>query len=71
MEELIELLNNVEDSYFDFVSGIAHYAEKKPSRVSILIQYLKCHPTAKSSDVVKFVSEQEDFLEDAAVMRAV
>lgn len=71
MEELMILLNNIEDSYFDFVSGIAHYAGKKPSRVEALLKFLKANPEAKSSDVVKFVSEQKDFYEDAAYMEAV
>ena len=71
MEELLRMLNSVEDSYFDFVSGIAHYAEKKQSRVVMLIDYIKNHPDAKSSDIIKFVSEQKDFIEDAAYMRAV
>ena len=71
MEELMILLNNIDDSYFDFVSGIAHYAEKKPSRVEALLKFLKANPEAKSSDVVKFVSEQKDFYEDAAYMEAV
>lgn len=32
MNELSALLNGIEDSYFDFVSAMLHYAEKKPSR---------------------------------------
>ena len=66
MKELTELLNAIEDSYFDFVSAILHYAEKKESRREILLAYLKENPNVKSSDVVKFVSDQPDFFEDAA-----
>ena len=71
MNELSELLNGIEDSYFDFVSAILHYAEKRESRQTILLSYLKSHPDAKASDVVRFVSEQPDFHEDAAYMNAV
>lgn len=66
MNELSALLNNIEDAYFDFVSAILHYAEKKPSRFEAVLGYIKANPNVKSSDVVKFVSNQPDFFEDAA-----
>ena len=69
MKELTELLNGIEDTYFDFVSAMLHYAEKNDSRLNILLGFLKDHPDAKSSDVVKFVSSQPDFSEDAAYMQ--
>lgn len=69
MEELTALLNNIEDSYFDFVSAMVHYAEKKQSRLDAMMDFLKANPSAKSSDVVRFVSEQKDFLEDAACLK--
>lgn len=69
MEELIALLNGIEDSYYDFVSAMVHYAEKKQSRRDALLRFIEGHPGVKSSDVVKFVSEQEDFYEDAAHMK--
>lgn len=31
--------------------------------------YIKENPGAKSSDIVKFISEQSDFYEDAAYMQ--
>ncbi len=69
MEELKERLISIEDSYYDFVSGILHYAEKKESRCEAILSFLKNNPEALSSDVVRFVSTQEDFYEDAAYMR--
>ena len=71
MEELINLLNNIDDSYFDFVSAIAHYAEKKESRKRKLIELITNNPNITSSEVIRFVSEQKDFYEDAAYMKAV
>lgn len=68
MEELMFLLNEIDDSYVDFVYGILNYAEKKSSRKESLINFLKANPKAKSSDVVLFVSKQKDFIEDAAYM---
>lgn len=69
MDELTALLNGIEDSYYDFVSAILHYAEKKKSRMNVLVQFIKEHPGVKTSEVVKFVSDQEDFYEDAAHMK--
>ena len=68
MEELVCLLNRVDDSYFDFVSAMIHYAEKNPDRLRRVLDYIKNNPNALSSDIIKFVSEQEDFYEDAAYM---
>ena len=65
MEELIKLLNDINDTYFDFVSGIVHYAEVKPSRVDRLLKFLRENPKVLSSDVVRFVSDQKDFFDDA------
>ncbi|MBE5913528.1 MAG: hypothetical protein E7274_05660 [Pseudobutyrivibrio ruminis] len=70
MEELTVLLNNVPDSYFDFVSAMVHYAQKKQSRLDALLNFLNSNPDVSSSDIVKFVSEQADFFEDAAYMSA-
>ncbi len=69
MDELVIRLNAVEDSYFDFVSAMIHYAEKKESRRQVLLRYLNEHPDANTSDIVRFVSSQEDFFEDAALMQ--
>lgn len=69
MGELSALLNEIEDSYFDFVSAILHYAEKKPERQEVLLNFLHANPSAMSSDVVRFVSDQPDFHEDAAHMQ--
>ncbi len=71
MNELLTILNNVEDSYYDFVSAIARYAEKKPSRLEAVLTFLHNNPKALSSDIVEFVSKQEDFFEDAAYMNVV
>ena len=66
MEELKELLSDISDSYSDFVGAILHYAGRKPERLKKLIDYIKNNPQVRSSDVIRFVSEQDDFFEDAA-----
>lgn len=66
MKELIILLTSIEDSYSDFVFAMQNYAKKKPLRLEVLVNYIKNNPQANSSDVIKFVSEQPDFFEDAS-----
>ena len=66
MEELRNRLNKVEDSYFDFVSAMIRYAEKKPERLNKLLNFIESNPDAKSSEIIRFVSDQDDFYEDAA-----
>lgn len=70
MSELEVLLNNIDDTYGAFVRGIAQYAKKKPERMENLLAFLHEHPKASSSDVIKFVSDQPDFMEDAAYSKA-
>ncbi len=66
MKELESLLNNVSDTYEDFITGIMQYARKKQSRLDAVLGFIKEHPNATSSDIVYFVSIQPDFYEDAA-----
>ncbi|MBE5854062.1 MAG: hypothetical protein E7297_01745 [Lachnospiraceae bacterium] len=66
MDELVHRLNSIDDSYYDFVCAISAYARKKASRLEAVLSFLKQNPTASSSEVVRFVSEQDDFYEDAA-----
>ena len=64
MDELEQMLNNVSDTYYDFVVGVLNYAKKKETREKAVVEYMMCNPDAKSSDILLFVSEQEDFYED-------
>ena len=63
MDELYERLNKISDSYFAFVLGIVSYVKMKPSRLDVVLTFLRDNENAKSSDVVKFISEQLDFNE--------
>ncbi len=71
MSELTGLLNSIEDTYSDFVLAMLKYAEKKPDRAEALITHIKSNPGIRSSDLVRFVSDQPDFFEDAACIDAV
>ena len=66
MGELKKLLQNVGDSYNDFVMGMMNYADFNADREERLIGYLKNNPEALSSDIIEFVSKQADFYEDAS-----
>ncbi len=71
MEELVTRLKEVEDSYEDFVGAISQYARKKSSRLKAVLEYMNSNPDANSSDIIYFVSSQEDFFEDAAYDKVV
>ena len=66
IEELMRRLEAIPGSYYDFVGGISQYAGKKPERLEAVHRYLDEHPTSTTSDVVYFVSSQDDFYEDSA-----
>lgn len=63
MDELATLLKGIEDTYYDFELAILQYAKKKQTRLSTVLTYIKNHPEAKTSDVIEFISEQDDFFE--------
>ena len=65
MEELTKRLIAVSDSYYDFVAGIRTYCQKKPERLENVLRYMDDNPGADTSDIIEFVSEQDDFYEDA------
>lgn len=55
MSELKRLLISVPDSYYDFVEGLLDEARKSENRKTELIEFLKSHPRANTSEVLKFV----------------
>lgn len=65
MEELIRRLNAFPNSYFGFVAGISTYAEKDPERLRKVMDYLDSSEALTTSDLIRFVSEQPDFIEEA------
>jgi hypothetical protein len=69
MDELSDRLNSVKDAYYDFISAVIHYAEKKPERLEAVLSFIRENPKALSSDIVEFISRQDDFFEDAAIFK--
>lgn len=63
MEELINKLNAIPNSYFGFVAGIVTYAKMKPERLKKVMDFIDSSNELTSSDVVKFVMSQSDFHE--------
>lgn len=66
MEELRIRLNNVSDSYYDFVVAVMTYVKNKPSRLGVVEEYMIDNPNVLSSDILEFISKQDDFYEDAS-----
>jgi len=62
MEELVNKLNEIQDSYFGFVAGIVTYAKKKPERLKKVMDFMDSSADLISSDIVKFVMQQPDFI---------
>lgn len=63
MEELVNKLNAIQNSYFGFVAGIASYAKRKPERLQKVMDFINSSENIIPSDVVKFVMSQPDFHE--------
>ena len=67
MKELTIKLNQIEDSYYGFVVAVLTYVKKKQTRLDTVKMFMEEHPHATSSDVLEFISNQEDFYEDASI----
>ena len=63
--ELEERLQRIPGSYQSFVSSVLNFVKKKESRYEIVCKFLNTHSDASSSDVLGFISSQDDFCEDA------
>ena len=66
MEAFTIKLNNVADSYYGFVVAVLTYVKNKESRLEMVEDFMNNNPAALSSDILEFISEQDDFYEDAA-----
>lgn len=67
LDEMKEILLGVNDSYEGFIKGVLNYVDKKDKRCRVVMEYLEEHPEALSSDILEFISDQEDFYEDVLV----
>ena len=60
MEELKELLENVKDSYYDFVRGMLSEAKEHSDRLDEIVAYIKNNPAADTSDILGWALENLD-----------
>jgi len=70
METFTIRLNSVKDAYYGFIVAVLTYVKKKPSRLEAVETFMNDIPDALTSDILGFISEQDDFFEDAAPSRA-
>ena len=70
MTEFTIRLNEVADSYYGFVAAVLTYVKKKSSRYERVNEFMNNNPEALSSDILEFISNQDDFYEDAARAQA-
>lgn len=66
---LYEKLHNVPESYPAFVGGIIRYAATDRTRKEKVMAYMNENPNARTSDIAKFVMDQDDFHEAARSTR--
>ena len=64
MEQFTIRLNNVADSYYGFVVAVLSYVKNIPYRMSTVNHYMDENPEALSSDILEFISDQDDFYDD-------
>ena len=57
---------NVTDAYYSFIVAVLTYVKKDPKRFEKVNGYIDDNPTALTSDILEFISTQDDFYEDAA-----
>lgn len=58
IEKLRMLLENVSDSYEDFVEGAMSEAKDDETFAGKVIAFIESHPEATSSDVIRFETEE-------------
>ena len=63
-------LNNVADSYYGFVVAVLTYVKNKESRLEVVEKFMDNNPSALTSDILEFISKQDDFRDDAAYTNA-
>ena len=70
MENFAIRLSNVADSYYGFVVAVLSYVKEKKSRFEVVEAFMDNNPSALTSDILEFISNQDDFYEDAAYAHA-
>lgn len=69
MEEFTIMLNNIDGSYYGFVVAVLSYVKKKQSRFDTVKKFIEDNKYATTSDILLFISQQDDFFEDSVSVR--
>ena len=65
MDRLTALLNNVDDSYYDFVVGVLNYAKRKSSNREAITSFIENNPKALTSDILEYMLSRDDYYDHA------
>ena len=57
MDELIELLNQVPDTYEDFVAGVKCTVKDDEENMQKIIDFIKEDPARRSDDIIEYLDE--------------
>ena len=66
MEEFTKTLNNIPGSYYAFTAAVLSYVKKNRARYEKVDNFIRNNPDAFTSEILSFISDQEDFYEDAS-----
>lgn len=58
IDNLKGALENVSDSYPDFVIGGLRLARKYPNYIDKILSFIQSNPTANTSEIIKFETEE-------------
>ena len=65
LEVLKNMLEKVPDTYDAFVVAVLVYVKNKESRLEEDKSFVEANSSALSSDILEFISDQDDFYNDA------
>ena len=62
MQDLLELLRKVPDTYAVFVITVTRYAASAADNLEAVKQYMRTNPAAMASDILGFIFAREEQL---------
>ena len=65
MDRLKELLNGVNDTYYDFVVGVLNYAKRNKSSREAMTSYIENNPDALTADILEYMISRDDYYDHA------
>lgn len=65
MDRLKELLNDVTDTYYDFVVGVLNYAKRNKSSQDAMTSFVENNPDARTSEILEYMISRDDYYDHA------